>query len=163
MRRPTTFISALVLMLSLTGPDFSAANSSTNLTVPVGCTPHPVSPARQEEIFYAFSDSFYVKQNVSEAFTYIVKDYINHNVNVLDGIESAFDYLAPRLATNTPQQIIHQTFSAPYGWVHHIVEPGNVEPTAIVDVYRFNGSCVAEHWDVIQQRPANTSNPHALF
>jgi predicted SnoaL-like aldol condensation-catalyzing enzyme len=92
------------------------------------------------------------------ALTHVVSDYIQHNPNILDGNAATFDVLSARLSTSTPQ-ILHLAFSAPYGWVHH--KDGN--STAIVDMYRFNETCIQEHWDVIQTVPANSTNPHPLF
>lgn len=37
------------------------------------------------------------------------------------------------------------------------------EPAAVVDVVRFEGTCIMEHWDVIQERPGNATNSNALF
>ena len=35
--------------------------------------------------------------------------------------------------------------------------------TAIVDLFRFNGSCIVEHWDVIESVDNATTNPIALY
>jgi predicted SnoaL-like aldol condensation-catalyzing enzyme len=107
-----------------------------------------------------FIQSFIIystRSDLFDAFTHVVSDYIQHNPNILDGNAATFDVLSARPPTSTPQ-ILHLAFSAPYGWVHH--KDGS---TAIVDVYRFNGTCIQEHWDVIQTVPANSTNPHPLF
>ncbi len=36
--------------------------------------------------------------------------------------------------------------------------PGQELPSAVVDLYRFEGSCIVEHWDVKQERQANDTN-----
>ncbi|UQC88297.1 uncharacterized protein CLUP02_13820 [Colletotrichum lupini] len=35
--------------------------------------------------------------------------------------------------------------------------------TAVVDIFRFQGSCIVEHWDVATAMPPNATNPLALF
>ncbi|KAJ7301949.1 hypothetical protein DFH08DRAFT_759847 [Mycena albidolilacea] len=150
MRASRTIISAI---LTFSGTVFGQSTPR-----PVPCTVRPASASQQEQIFNTFVEEFYVKSDLFDAFTHVVSDYIQHNPNILDGNAATFDVLSARLSTSTPQ-ILHLAFSAPYGWVHH--KDGN--STAIVDVYRFNGTCIQEHWDVIQTVPANSTNPHPLF
>ncbi|KAJ7292209.1 hypothetical protein C8J57DRAFT_1589464 [Mycena rebaudengoi] len=99
------------------------------------------------------------------AFTHIAADYIQHNPFELDGITSSFDCLYPIFSnTSRAVQILHRVFEAPYGWLHYRVDGILQEPTAILDLFRFNGTCaMQEHWDVIQERPVNATNPHPLF
>ncbi|KAJ7823188.1 hypothetical protein B0H14DRAFT_2598007 [Mycena olivaceomarginata] len=133
------------------------------MTTPIPCTPHRASPHQQQEIFYAFVNSIYIKRTISAGFTHVVEDYINHNPDTV-GIAASFLVLDSLLSNPAVKiQLLHQAFAAPYGWVHFRIDGYNPEPTAIVDVFRFNGSFVAEHWDVIQQRPVNATNPHPLF
>lgn len=56
------------------------------------------------------------------------------------------------------------SFSDSTGWVLAKQEtPGKAGYTAVVDVFRMDGSCVVEHWDVLQPKPATASNPLAMF
>ena len=55
---------------------------------------------------------------------------------------------------------MHETFEGGIGFVHLNVAGGQL---AVADVFRLNGTCVMEHWDVDQARPANATNPLALF
>ncbi|KAJ7833675.1 hypothetical protein B0H13DRAFT_2370306 [Mycena leptocephala] len=82
-----------------------------------------------------------INRDIPRAFTHIAADYIQHNPFKLDGTTSSFDFLYPIFSnTSVTVQILHRVFEAP-----------------------FNGTCVQEHWDVIQERPANATNPHPLF
>lgn len=55
---------------------------------------------------------------------------------------------------------MHETFDADIGFVHLNVAAGQL---AVADVFRMNGTCVMEHWDVDQAKPANATNPLSLF
>jgi len=49
-----------------------------------------------------------------------------------------------------------------YGIVYNrfVGKPGTGNPlTVAVDIYRFEGSCMVEHWDAIEGLPANSTNP----
>jgi hypothetical protein len=65
----------------------------------------------------------------------------------------------PAVAIEVP----HQSFEAPMGWVHYRIDPFLLEPTAVVNVYLWGGSCIVEHWDIIQERLVNATNPNGLF
>ncbi|KAJ7055475.1 hypothetical protein C8F01DRAFT_1319218 [Mycena amicta] len=159
----TGFSKGLTLILPLLslGSVFAGAQS---IPTPVPCKVHRATAAEQKQIFNTFVDELYVKRNVPRAFTHIAADYIQHNPFILDGIPPSLDFLYPLFSnTSVTLQIIHRAFEAPYGWMHYRVDGFLEEPTAIVDVFRFNGTCVQEHWDVIEERPANATNPHPLF
>jgi predicted SnoaL-like aldol condensation-catalyzing enzyme len=36
-------------------------------------------------------------------------------------------------------------------------------PSVIVDVLRFEGTCIVEHWDLAGMKTGNETNPLALF
>ncbi|KAJ7089140.1 hypothetical protein C8R44DRAFT_892518 [Mycena epipterygia] len=153
----------LISALALTGAAFSqfTIRPSTNLTI---CTAHPASPAQQHEIFEVFAKSWYIERNLTQAFTHVAANEIQHNPFLPDGAVSTFDFVNPLfLNPAVTVEILHQAFAAPIGWVHYRMDGLNSEPTAIVDVFRFDGACVVEHWDVIEERPINATNPHALF
>ena len=128
------------------------------------CIPHKLDVCEQQRLFFNFVREFYIEKNIAEAFhQHVREDYIQHNPFVLSGAQPSIDYLAPLL----PQlnvTIYHHALDQNIGWVHYRIQ-GDAAPveTAIVDVYRFDGSCVVEHWDVIESLPANATNPLALF
>ncbi|KAJ7037271.1 hypothetical protein C8F04DRAFT_999346 [Mycena alexandri] len=161
MRTSTTFFKALTLILPLLGPG-SVFGKST--PPPVPCVIHAATAVEQKLIFTTFVEEFYVTRDIPRAFSHIAADYIQHNPVELDGVTSSFDFLDPIFSnTSVTVQILHRVFEAPYGWLHYRVDGLLDEPTAILDLFRFNGTRVQEHWDVIQERPVNAPNPHALF
>ena len=103
-------------------------------------------------------------RNITQAYAHVAANEIQHNPFLPDGAVSTFNFVNA-LFTNPAitVEVLHQAFAAPIGWVHYRMDGLNPEPTAIVDVFRFDGACVVEHWDVIEERPSNATNPHALF
>lgn len=127
------------------------------------CPPKPACEADQVKIWDEFVDELWFKKNVSLAFTtHVDPSYIQHNPFALSGRQPAIDFLSaiwpPRNFT-----IMHNGFFNNTGYLHYRVDsPGDL-PQAITDILRFNGTCIMEHWDVIQSWSPNYTNPLALF
>lgn len=127
------------------------------------CPSRTASALEQQAIFDAFVRTFYVENNTTAALTtYVSEEYIQHNPYVLSGRQPAIDFLKD-YTKNFTFTVEHTGFERDLAWVHLKVEDPGKPVTAIFDLYRFNGSCIAEHWDVIQALPANAPNPLALF
>ncbi|KAL0936161.1 snoal-like polyketide cyclase family protein [Colletotrichum truncatum] len=130
------------------------------------CPPRSVSSSEQRAIFNDFVKDFYVEKNTTKALlNHMTEDYIQHNPRVLSGRQSSVDFLATLVTPDgVNMTIIHNSFDNNIGYIHYRLDTlGAPQPTAIVDVFRFEGSCIMEHWDVIQDRPANATNPLAMF
>ncbi|KAJ7129868.1 hypothetical protein C8R43DRAFT_1208638 [Mycena crocata] len=158
----------LVSIVALLGSGFSRAQSPSESEL-ITCTPSagPVSAARQRVIFENFIDLVYKNatvETVREAWKHIAADEIQHNPAALDGANTSFAIVSVAFTDPTHKiQIINQAFESPVGWVHFRFDGINPEPTAVVDMYRFNEACIVEHWDVIQERPVNATSQHPLF
>ncbi|KAI8932591.1 hypothetical protein NX059_010095 [Plenodomus lindquistii] len=90
----------------------------------------------------AFAHAFIYEQDITEAFTYIAQDYINHNPFAQNGSDSAWGILSPLWASQniTP---IRTTFQNPQSWLNY--ETGTFGE--VVDRFRWEEGCIAEHWD----------------
>lgn len=127
------------------------------------CPPYAASAYEQEQLFNAYVQLFYIEKNVTEALeTYVAEDYIQHNPYLSSGRAPA-EAVLPGLLAPATITIIHTVFQSPIGVVHFRVDEDGSPPTAFVDILRYNGSCIQEHWDVIEALPANATNPLALF
>ncbi|KAJ7147935.1 hypothetical protein C8R43DRAFT_525733 [Mycena crocata] len=158
----------LTSIVALLGSAFSNAESPSEGQL-ITCTPsvEPVSASRQRVIFENFVNLVYKNatiETVREAWTHVAADEIQHNPASLDGANTSFAVVSVAFTDPTHKlQIINQAFDSPVGWVHFRIDGISPEPTAVVDMYRFNGSCIVEHWDVIQERPVNATSTHPLF
>ncbi|KAJ4321398.1 hypothetical protein N0V94_002935 [Neodidymelliopsis sp. IMI 364377] len=88
----------------------------------------------------AFAKAFIYEKDITEAFKYIVLDYINHNPLAQNGSDSAWGLLSPIwVAQNiTP---LRTTFQGQQSWL-------NYETRAfgeVVDRFRWEGGCIVEH------------------
>ena len=70
---------------------------------------------------------------------------------------------APKVIPFVPSTVLRQSFDNNIGFIHVRVDEPGEEPIALADIYRMDGTCIVEHWDVTQARPANATNPIAMF
>ncbi|KAB8278167.1 hypothetical protein BDV30DRAFT_156262 [Aspergillus minisclerotigenes] len=119
---------------------------------------------KRQAILEDFSHIFYTEKKVAEAFRkYVVENYTQHNPNILDGRQAAIEALTPLFSTEGMVFEVNQAFvGGDYGLVHvKAVTPGQND-TAVMDMYRFEGLKIVEHWDVLQTVTAGV-NPHPFF
>jgi len=141
---------------------YPAPNRRHPTPSPPYCPPSPATESQQRALFSAFVSALYTAKNATLAFeTYVAADLTEHdpfdaqgrapNEAKLNGIlpYASFDVLRYNLDNNL-------------GLIH--VRVNEVpEPIALADIYRMDGTCIVEHWDVTQARPANATNPIAMF
>lgn len=72
--------------------------------------------------------------------------------------------MAAKLETIIPYadfNVERWSFDNGFGVVHMRIN-GNPQ-TAIVDLYRMDGTCLVEHWDITQAWPADATNVVGFF
>ncbi|KAF2241112.1 hypothetical protein BU26DRAFT_535396 [Trematosphaeria pertusa] len=103
--------------------------------------------------FDKFANAFIYTKNITEAFSYITKEYINHNPAAQNGFDSAWNILSPIWGSQniTP---LRTTFNGTsnMGWLNY--RSGSFGE--VVDRYRWEGGCIAEHWDQGEKYPTST-------
>lgn len=132
------------------------------------CPPRPASPEFQRAALYEFlSEYFFETGGIVSAFNnFLDINYIQHSPNLpprgrnatLASILSAGNSFAGVNIT-----ILKVMFDSPYGMVHYKFQVPGTQPLAFVDMWRFDGTCIVEHWDVIEALSVNATNPIALF
>ena len=98
--------------------------------------------------------------------SHIPPDYIQHSSLAPPGREALKDFLR-KVRTESPdaKQTIHRAFAdGDHVIVHlHVVRWPGEPGLAVVDIFRLEGGQIKEHWDVIQDVPANPVNPLGMF
>jgi predicted SnoaL-like aldol condensation-catalyzing enzyme len=93
-------------------------------------------------------------------------DYIQHSALAAPGLEPLKAFLAfVRQESPDAKQTIHRAFvDGDHVILHVHVERFLGDPgLAVVDMFRCEDGRIAEHWDVIQEVPADNINPLGMF
>ena len=91
-----------------------------------------------------------LKGNREVAEELLLKDYRQHNPQAEDGRDGLLRHVADLYVDYV---ITH---------IHFSLSPGKVEAVGM-DIFRFEGDKIAEHWDVIQEIPAQSANENGMF
>lgn len=97
---------------------------------------------------------------------YIAPDYVQHSSLAEPGVEALKAFLDKvRAESPDARQTIHRAMvDGDMVAVHVHVERFPGDPgLAVVDIFRVAGGMIVEHWDVLQEVPANPVNPNSMF
>ncbi|QKX59646.1 uncharacterized protein TRUGW13939_06783 [Talaromyces rugulosus] len=126
------------------------------------CPSREANELCQRQIFSDFLQTLYVEKDPIKAFnTHVDVQLIEHDP--FD--EQGRDANAAKLSNIIPSAnftVLRSNFNNDIGVIHVMVKE-DPEPAALADIYRMDGTCIVEHWDVLQYRPANATNPIAMF
>ena len=96
---------------------------------------------------------------------YIGDTYLQHNPNVGDGLEGLSAFVGYLQENN---------ISFRYTQIHNVVAEGNFvlvqnegefggTPTAFYDLFRVEDGLIVEHWDTVQEIPAEMAHSNGMF
>jgi predicted SnoaL-like aldol condensation-catalyzing enzyme len=113
-----------------------------------------IKQERNKEAVRKLLDAAFNKKNPVVAGEFVTEGYIQHNPMVptgKEGLLSALPGFYKALPTLKWQP-------------KHIWADGDyVKDTAVVDIFRFEGDKIAEHWDVVQEIPARMAHKNGMF
>lgn len=128
------------------------------------CPGDPVSDTKQHSIFDEFARRLLIEKDpIGTVQRHVSEDYIQHNPSVLSGRQAAVDVFESFPSPQINYTVISTGFACGRAWIHYRMDILGSLPSAVVDLYRFEGSCIVEHWDVMEEKPANATNPLALW
>ncbi|KAF6820333.1 membrane protein [Colletotrichum musicola] len=132
---------------------------------PPYCPPREVTASQLQTIFQEAIRKLFIDRNGTQyAIDHLAEDYIQRNPYALSGRDNTIVNLAFVSPQTVNFTILNTALQGNTGFVHYKMElAGEQKPTVVVDVMRFNGSCIQEHWDVMQQRPDDATNPLEMW
>lgn len=148
--------------------------SAGGLALAVLVTPALAAPSTREQkiedanlkLVTVFYDSFFNKHELVKSTSVISQDYKQHNPNVADGKDAFVSFFVtyfkshPNYRTKVAQTAAHGDLV----WLHsHFTDGPDDRGQAVVDIYRVKAGKIVEHWDVIQNVPEKSANPHTMF
>ena len=123
--------------------------------------------AEQKKQFVAeFYDLIINQKDYESAKRFMGPRYKQHNPLVKDRPEGLREFIE-FLKTNAPEahSEIKQSFVDGDNvilHVHSLRQPGT-RGRAIIEIFRLENGLIDEHWDVIQEIPAESANPNGMF
>ena len=123
--------------------------------------------AEQKKQFVAeFYDIIINQKDYESAKRFMGPRYRQHNPLVKDCPEGLGEFIE-FLKTNAPEahsEIIRSFVDGDYVilHVHSLRQPGT-RGRAIIEIFRLENDLIDEHWDVIQEIPAESANPNGMF
>jgi predicted SnoaL-like aldol condensation-catalyzing enzyme len=141
---------------------FAVINAAVS-TVVSNCPPGPAKLEQQKEIFDAFIESYYVNKNLHGSYsTFFAEDFIQHSPAVAgNGRKNTTDWLTPYWSC-IEFKVMRSVFADSIG-VAHVWEARNSRYHTMAEFFRMDGTCIVEHWDVMQDFPLDAKNPLAML
>jgi predicted SnoaL-like aldol condensation-catalyzing enzyme len=117
-----------------------------------------------KKLVATFYQEFFGDKNISALDKYLVEGYIQHNPALPDGREPLRQgaTLWFRGAPKTQIDIQHISADGDLVYIHLKNKMGD-KTSSVIDIFRIAGGKIVEHWDVIQDVPAKSANPHPMF
>lgn len=125
-----------------------------------------MNPTKNKENAIAFYKTAYYGEPQKAVDLYVGNEYIQHNPDVSDGTQGFIDYFN-RMQKEYPDKSIDFVRAVAEGdlvALHtHQIWPGN-DQYITMDFFRFDThGKIVEHWDSIQQIPANSANDNTMY
>ena len=91
-------------------------------------------------------------------------EYVQHNAMLPDGRDAAATFLG-QLYSNPDSlfEVQRVLVDGPLAAIHVRAHPAGRPLLAVADFYRLRDGLIVEHWDVIQEVPTTSVNPHPMF
>ncbi len=111
-------------------------------------------------------DQLIVRKDLSALDKYWGPEYQQHNPDIANGIAGARAGLGgyfqafPELAVSRKRVVAEGDLVAVHS--HYVNAPGE-RGQAVVDLFRVRGGKIVEHWDVLQDVPAESANDNTMF
>ncbi|MDR6466141.1 ester cyclase [Chryseobacterium sediminis] len=135
-----------------------------NIQTKIDC-PDIEQAQKNKEIVLSFYQQMFGDKDISAVDRYVDKNYIQHNPRVADGAD-AFKKAAEtwfKGAEKVKVDVQHVAAEGDFVFVHikNKNKDGSLKST--MDIFRIHDGKIMEHWDVHENVPQTSANPHPMF
>jgi len=111
-----------------------------------------------------FYQELFGDKNADAIDKYIGDTYIQHNPALPDGKDALKQGVAQwfKGAPKEKVDIQHLAAEGNFVYIHTKAKMGD-KTASVIDIFRIENGKIAEHWDVIQEVPKQSANPHPMF
>jgi predicted SnoaL-like aldol condensation-catalyzing enzyme len=124
---------------------------------------------KQEEVNKKLVTTFYQgligDKDISVIDTYLDKKFVTHNPNMLDGSDALKKAFSADFG-NAPKIKIdfrHIAADGDFVFLHMKMKNPTGKYEAVADIFKVKDNKIVELWDVIQEVPEKSENPHPMF
>ncbi|NIE82848.1 MULTISPECIES: nuclear transport factor 2 family protein [unclassified Burkholderia] len=139
-------------------------------TVAVAAQPAAPRNLAEEEgnrrLVIDFYERFFNQHDVQHAAAVVAPDYRQHNPGVPDGKAPFVEFFTGYFKEHprSRARIVRSGSAGDLVFLHvHSTDGPADRGQAVVDIFRVQGGRIVEHWDVIQDVPAESANGNTMF
>jgi len=163
MKRFKSFVAALLTVAAMSAPAVVHASETGNKAA---LAQYRLTEANKALVVKAYQELF-GDHDLTALDRYWAETYIQHNPTMKDGRDSVKQLLETMGVTHWPKQTVDYKRVIAEGdlVMTQVVQPkmGDMPETVVVDIFRVANGRIAEHWDVMQAVPANSTNPRPMY
>jgi predicted SnoaL-like aldol condensation-catalyzing enzyme len=120
--------------------------------------------AFNKKMVMEFYQQLFGDKDAEAILKYLKEDYIQHNPMLPDGRDTLYKSVKIWFRNAPKGKVDFQRVVADGDLVIlHIRNKMGNKTSAVVDIFRIEDGKIAEHWDVIQEVPEKSANPHPMF
>jgi len=111
-----------------------------------------------------FYQELFGDKDVNAIDKYIGETYIQHNPSLPDG-RDALKKAAAQWFKGLPREKIdirHLGADGDFVYIHTKSNRGDAS-ISVMDIFRIENGKIVEHWDILQEVPKKSANPHPMF
>ncbi|WP_419868195.1 nuclear transport factor 2 family protein [Chryseobacterium sp. CT-SW4] len=120
---------------------------------------------KNKKLVLDFYQSTFGDKNFDKIDQYLAPEYIQHNPKVADGAEAFKKGVQEWLkdAPKTKIDVQHVAAEGDLVFVHLKNKRPDGGLKSTIDIFRVKDNKIVEHWDVHQDVPEKSANPHPMF
>jgi predicted SnoaL-like aldol condensation-catalyzing enzyme len=106
----------------------------------------------------------FVRGNIDILRTLLHEDFVEHSPGNPSGREAFIEFIANAPVAGARLELKRVIADEQHVVMYyHMVPPDDERGTAVVDIWRFQGDVIVEHWDVVQPVPDPQETPNGML